>query len=418
VGLPWSQHVAFLDNRRLRHEIIREVIESVGKLADHPAVLMFAIGNEIPPGIVRWHGHARIERFLRTLYHRAKDIAPDALFTYVNFPPTEFLDLSFFDVCAFNVYLHREPELTAYLARLQHIAGHKPLLLAEAGADSIREGEDGQAAITSMHIRAASAKAHAARWRSPGPTNGGEAGSTCTTGRSAWSIATGSRSRRRQRSPKRSPTRRSPRSSARRGPAYRWSSVPTTLPTRSRTTSSRSSQLTYPDFEIIWSTTAPRSDQRDRSRAPAGARHRHSNGGLSAARNVGLAGATGEIVAYTDADTRVDRDWLTFLVQPFLTRMSSAPADRTSCRPTIPPIAQCIARAPAARPTCCSTIASPSTCPAATWRSAASAARDRRLQSDLPPRRRRCGRVLAAAGARLEDRLRLAALVWHHHRSS
>ena len=35
------------------------------------------------------------------------------------------------------------------------------------------------------------------------------------------------------------------------------------------------------------------------------------------------------------------------------------------------------------------------------------AARDRRLQSDLPPRRRRCGRVLAAAGARLEDRLRV-----------
>src|SRR5205823_2273451 len=45
--------------------------------------------------------------------------------------------------------------LRAYLARLQHIAGQKPLLLAEAGADSLREGEDGQAAITAMHVRAA-----------------------------------------------------------------------------------------------------------------------------------------------------------------------------------------------------------------------------------------------------------------------
>src|SRR5207249_10652347 len=80
---------------------------------------------------------------------------PDTLFTYVNFPPTEFLDLSFYDICAFNVYLHREPELRAYLARLQNIAGHKPLLLAEAGADSIREGEAGQAEITAMHVRAA-----------------------------------------------------------------------------------------------------------------------------------------------------------------------------------------------------------------------------------------------------------------------
>src|SRR5439155_2220579 len=49
----------------------------------------------------------------------------------------------------------REPELRAYVARLQHIAGHTPLLLAEAGADSIREGETGQAEITAMHIRAA-----------------------------------------------------------------------------------------------------------------------------------------------------------------------------------------------------------------------------------------------------------------------
>ena len=55
----------------------------------------------------------------------AKAAAPESLFTYVNFPPTEYLDLSFFDVCAFNVYLHREPELRAYLARLQHIAGHE-----------------------------------------------------------------------------------------------------------------------------------------------------------------------------------------------------------------------------------------------------------------------------------------------------
>jgi len=28
--------------------------------------------------------------------------------------------------------------------------------------------------------------------------------------------------------------------------------------------------------------------------------------------------AAGEIVAYTDADVRVDPDWLTYLVQPFL----------------------------------------------------------------------------------------------------
>ena len=155
VGLPWSQHVAFLDDRSLRQDIRREVIGRVRELGDHPAVLMFALGNEIPPGVVRWHGRLHVERFLRRLYDGAKTASPDSLFTYVNFPPTEFLDLSCFDVCAFNVYLHRETELRAYLARLQHVAGHQPLLIAEAGADSIREGEAGQAAITAAHVRVA-----------------------------------------------------------------------------------------------------------------------------------------------------------------------------------------------------------------------------------------------------------------------
>jgi hypothetical protein len=111
IGLPWSQHVAFLDDRRLTRTIRREISDKVREFADHPATLMFALGNEIPPGVVRWHGSLRAERFLRALYQDAKSISPASLFTYVNFPPTEFLDLSFFDVCAFNVYLHHENEL-------------------------------------------------------------------------------------------------------------------------------------------------------------------------------------------------------------------------------------------------------------------------------------------------------------------
>ena len=107
VGLPWPQHIAFLGDPQLARQIRRDAAAAVGRLASHPATLMFAVGNEIPAGIVRWHGYRRMERFLRELYEDVKTAAPDSLFTYVNFPPTEHLDLECFDVCAFNIYLHR-----------------------------------------------------------------------------------------------------------------------------------------------------------------------------------------------------------------------------------------------------------------------------------------------------------------------
>ena len=124
-------------------------------LAQHPATLLVAIGNEIPAGIVRWHGASRVEQFLRETYDEAKAAAPDAVLAYVNYPPTDYLDLACFDVCAFNVYLHREADLRAYVAHLQLVAGGRPLVLAEAGADSLREGNDGQAALAGMQVRTA-----------------------------------------------------------------------------------------------------------------------------------------------------------------------------------------------------------------------------------------------------------------------
>src|SRR5580765_3438333 len=35
VGLPWSQHVAFLDDRALKHTIRREITARVSELGDH-----------------------------------------------------------------------------------------------------------------------------------------------------------------------------------------------------------------------------------------------------------------------------------------------------------------------------------------------------------------------------------------------
>ena len=61
----------------------------------------YVIGNEIPSSIVRWYGKDRIEKFLKELYRSVKKIDPRALVTYVNFPTTEYLDLSFLDFDCF-----------------------------------------------------------------------------------------------------------------------------------------------------------------------------------------------------------------------------------------------------------------------------------------------------------------------------
>jgi GT2 family glycosyltransferase/DNA-binding beta-propeller fold protein YncE len=347
VGLPWSQHVAFLDDRSLKRTIRRELAAKVAELGDHPAVLAFALGNEIPPGVVRWHGRMRVERFLRGLYDSAKSASPDSLFTYVNFPPTEFLDLSFFDICAFNVYLHREAELRAYLARLQHIAGQKPLLLAEAGADSIREGEDGQAEITAMHVRAAfeegACGAIAFAWTDEWWRGGHSVDD--------WNFGLVDRERR----PK--PAAFAVASAFENAPFSKerqraWPKVSVivcaynaadTLEDNLRSLE----RLTYPDYESVLVHDGSKDRTGDIARGFPKVRVIDTpNQGLSAARNVGLAEATGEIVAYTDADTRVDRDWLTHLVQPFLTSDVVGSGGPNVVPPDDPPIAQCIARAP------------------------------------------------------------------------
>src|SRR5690606_32741211 len=59
------------------------------------------------------------------------------------------------DVVSFNVYLHDADALSSYLGHLQSLAGHKPLLVAETGADSIREGLARQATLTGRQIRTA-----------------------------------------------------------------------------------------------------------------------------------------------------------------------------------------------------------------------------------------------------------------------
>jgi GT2 family glycosyltransferase len=347
VGIPWPQHVAFLDDEQTARGIRRDVAKAVRQLRDHPAVLLFALGNEIPASVVRWHGQARIERFLRELYDEGKALAPDSVFTYVNFPPTEYLELPFLDVCSFNIYLHNELNLRKYLVRLQHVAGNLPLLVAEAGADSIREGLDGQAELTAMQIRAAFAEgacgAIAFAWTDKWWRGGHDVDD--------WAFGMVDHDRR----PKPAAAAvaavfsEAPFSSAEQ---RTWPKISVVICAYNAADTlddclKSLELLTYPDYEVIVVNDGSKDDTGAIARRyPFVRLITTPNNGLSVARNIGLSAAKGAIVAYTDADVRVDPDWLTYLVQPFLHSDIVAAGGPNVVPADDPWVAQCVARAP------------------------------------------------------------------------
>jgi glycosyltransferase involved in cell wall biosynthesis len=345
--MPWPQPVAFLDDRAIGRAIRQELSTQVRTLGRHPALLLFAVGNELPNSVVRWHGRTRVEQFLRELYDEAKSAVPESLFTYVNHPATEYLALSCFDVCAFNVSLHDEEELRAYVARLQHVAGSKPLLLAEAGADTIREGEGGRAAWLARRLRTAYAEgacgAVALTWTdqlrpSGHPVEHGALGRVDTQRRSASAL---------------SAVAHAFAAAPFGGDEQRtWPKVSVVVCAYNAAQTledclSSLARLTYPDFEVLVVDDGSRDRTAEIARRHAFVRLLQiAQAGLSVARNVGLAHARGEIVAYTDADVRVDPEWLTHLVQPFLTSDVVAAGGPNVVPADDPWMAQCIARAP------------------------------------------------------------------------
>src|SRR5262245_58706025 len=48
VGLPWPEHVAFLDDRKLAHGIRHDIVRQARMIGGHPPVLMIAVATEPP----------------------------------------------------------------------------------------------------------------------------------------------------------------------------------------------------------------------------------------------------------------------------------------------------------------------------------------------------------------------------------
>jgi GT2 family glycosyltransferase len=344
IGLPWEQHVAFLDKRSRAQRIVREVRENVRALAGHPAVLCYAIGNEIPASVVRWYGKARIERFIRRLFDAAKSEDPGVLVTYANFPTTEYLDLLFLDFVSFNVYLETQTKLSSYLARLQNLAGERPLVMTELGLDSRRNGEVGQAESLEWQIATAfeggCAGTFVFAWTDEWFRGGQEI--------SDWHFGLTTRDRQ----PKKALSAVASRYANIPFPAGRsWPRVTVVVCSYNggRTiaqTLSALENIDYPDYEVIVIDDGSTDETNTIVGQYAVRLIRTGNNGLSAARNVGLHAATGEIVAYIDDDAYPDRHWLSYLASAFL-RTDHVGIGGPNLSPATPdPIANCVANAP------------------------------------------------------------------------
>ncbi|MEO8092630.1 MAG: glycosyltransferase [bacterium] len=310
VGIPWEQHVAFLEDRSRSHDIVRRARQLVRECSGHPAVLCYAVGNEIPAAIVRWHGRRRITRFIERLHRAVKAEDPRALTTYVNYPSTEYLHLPFLDLVSFNVFLEDERHFSRYVARLQNLADERPLIVTEAGIDSRLAGRDEQARVLRWKIRESFAKGSAGvfvfAWTDEWNRGGNEIEN--------WDF--GLLDRRRWPKPSLAAVREG------------FSEIP--VPVRSAPRASvvicthngastldrclnAVSRLRYPDFETLVVDDGSGDDSAEIARRHGVYVLSTARQGLAAARNEGLAAASGEIVAYLDDDAYPDPDWLAYV---------------------------------------------------------------------------------------------------------
>src|SRR6266699_1946450 len=347
VGLPVEREAAFLDYEECAQSTEQMVREKVRACAGHPAVLCYTIGNEIPASIVHWQGRRKLERFLERLYFAAKAEDPEGLVTYVNYPSTEYLQLSFLDFACFNVYLESQTSLDAYLARLHNIAGDRPLVMAEMGLDSLRNGEAVQAQVLDWQIRtsfaAGCAGAFVYAWTDEWFRGGGEV--------EDWNFGITDRNRGTK------PALAAVRQVFTEVPFMEdvpWPRVSVVIFSHNGARTIRDSleglkKLAYPNYDVI----VVDDGSTDQTAAIASEYDcqviRTANQGLSSARNTGWQAATGEIVAYIDDDAYPDPHWLHYLTAPFLTTTNvtqAAVGGPNIAPPTDGFIAQCVAHAP------------------------------------------------------------------------
>jgi len=283
---------------------VRAGLEACG---GRPEVLALSVGNEVPSDIVRMYGRSAVQDTLSALVAAVHDGDPDLLATYTSFPTTEYLRVEGQDLDTFNVFLERPEQLRPYLQHLQHRAGERPLIVTELGLAAEVHGEAEQARSLQMQLdlvdeagcAGATVFSWTDEWALPsGPVEGWGFGLTREDRGARPSLAVASRWATR-------PLREL-------RPAWPAVTVVVCAFNEERRLGACLDSLTrvdYPSLQVVVCDDGSTDRTLEIARRSPFEVLALPHGGLSAARNAGLAAATGEIVAYLDADATCHPEW-------------------------------------------------------------------------------------------------------------
>jgi O-antigen biosynthesis protein len=308
VGLSVEQNAGYLIDGKIPGDYEACFRAKICVCAGHPALLCFALGNEIPAAQARWLGRRRVTSYLQWLYAIVKEEDPQAIVTYVNYPTTEYLELPFLGLVSLSVYLETRSELQAYLARLQNVAGD----LTELGLDSVQHRD----------------LAQALDWQIRATFEAGAAGAIIFSWTDEWfragsqveDWAFGITDIGRNPKPAVHAVRKFHETPF--APAVDRPKISVIVCTYNgaralRECLSALAGLDYPNYEVIVVNDGSTDSTAAIARDYPVRLINQSNKRLSGARNNGLAASNGEIVAYVDDDAYPHRYWLQYLAAAF-----------------------------------------------------------------------------------------------------